>query len=173
MPGIKPGGLENPNLEALPTQEVSSVEADEKTYENLPERKDTFLEEEGKTTEVELTKEIEGVPTSAPATPIVQKDEVTLEVEKILEKDLGEFYAQLPPEAKEKFRKKGEEAATEISGMVRSFKLKFSRALRLVRDWLLTIPGVNRFFLEQQAKLKIDLLEALVDERKEQAMNQP
>lgn len=101
------------------------------------------------------------------------KDEVTVEVEKVLEEGLGNFYAQLPTTAKQKFKDKGEQASNEIAAMVRGLKLNFKRALRLIRDWLLTIPKVNRFFLEQEAKIKVDKLNELVESLKEDALNKP
>jgi len=43
-----------------------------------------------------------------------------------------------------------------ISMSVRTAKFSFRKALGLIRDWLRIIPGVNRFFLEQEAKIKAD-----------------
>ena len=102
-----------------------------------------------------------------PAPPL-PKDDVTIEVEKILEDDLDSFYATLTPQAKVLFKQKGEMAASEIPTMVRSLKLNLKRALQLIRDWLLTIPGVNKFFLEQEAKIKIDELKQIVEERRKE-----
>jgi hypothetical protein len=53
--------------------------------------------------------------------------------------------------------------------MVRGLQVKMKRALQLVRDWLLCIPGINKFFLEQEAKIKVDRLVDLVEARKESA----
>ena len=174
MPDLLSGAPERSSRELIP-KEVSGVEADDQTLENLPESKDTFLEEASGRDEAPVTK-IAGVsaggraqeptPTSAP------KDDVTLRVEKILEEDLGELYATLPESAKPKFKEKGERAAVEISAMVRSLKLKARRALELIRDWLLVIPAVNRFFLEQEAKIKVDMLTELIAAEKEERMKQ-
>lgn len=93
----------------------------------------------------------------AAASPIVmKKDEVMIEVEKILEDGLEGYFDQLPEEAKPRFRQKGEEVAMQIAGMVRTFRVQVKKVLLLIRDWLLTIPGVNKFFLEQEAKIKTD-----------------
>jgi len=156
----------------LPKEE-NWLEADEKALESLPESKDTFLEKAEAAEKAPVTKVIEGVPATAAAAPAVPKDEVTLEVEKIMEQGLGAYYAKLPPQAKEKFKTKGEQTAHELSGMVRNFKVKFKQALAMIRDWLLCIPGINKFFLEQEAKIKVDRIIELVEARKKEASKQP
>lgn len=84
------------------------------------------------------------------------KDEVTLEVEKILEDGLGDFVQTMPTDVKWRFLHKGQEIAIVLAGMVRDYKVKVKQVIHLIRDWLLTIPGVNKFFLEQEAKIKTD-----------------
>ena len=71
------------------------------------------------------------------------------------------------------FKKKGEEASIEISKMVRNLQLNVKRALQLIRDWLLTVPKVNKFFLEQEAKIKVDKINLLIEARKEDLLKQP
>jgi hypothetical protein len=73
----------------------------------------------------------------------------------------------MSPEDRERFRAKGEEVAGEISVMVRDFKVEAKRVILLIRDWLLTIPGVNKFFLEQEAKIKTDRILELERERRD------
>jgi hypothetical protein len=84
------------------------------------------------------------------------KDEVVIEVEKILEDGLATYFGTMPDDAKARFKGKGDEIAIVIADMVRKYKVKVKRVVRLVHDWLLTIPGVNKFFLEQEAKTKTD-----------------
>lgn len=173
------------DLLAEPTPEISTppvevpvaetnVEADERAYEQLPESKETFLEQEnGATTAIPIPVSRASGQAPAAGGATGAKDEVTVRVEKILEEGLGPLYASLPDEAKPLFKKKGEEAATQISVMARSLKLEVSKVIRLIRDWLLTIPKVNRFFLEQEAKIKTDALVEYVEARKEDLMKQP
>ncbi len=163
-----PGPLEKP---LVPSAET--VVDEREAFETPAQKADEFLEQTERLPPMPA-KVIEGVPATAAAAPAaLPKDEVTVEVEKVLEQGLGGFYAQLPPNAKTVFRQKGEVAATEISAMVRSLNLQFKRALQLVRDWLLTIPGVNRFFLEQEAKIKVDQIKDLIEARREDATKQP
>lgn len=106
------------------------------------------------------------------AAPPVEKDQVTQEVEKILEDGLGEYIPDMPDEAREKFIKKGGEVAGEVSGMVRSMNVQVKRVLDLIRDWLLTIPGVNRYFVEQEAKIKTDRIVDLVEAHRQDRSGQ-
>ncbi|MCX6793138.1 MAG: hypothetical protein NTY12_03855 [Candidatus Falkowbacteria bacterium] len=86
-------------------------------------------------------------------TPEVER---VAEIERILEDDLSNVYFNLPEVEKEKFRLQGEETAIEINTLLSSTKIKVQKIIKLIRNWLLLIPGVNRFFLEQEAKLKTD-----------------
>ena len=107
-------------------------------------------------------------PPTVPSTDIgaVQKDETTVRVENVLEEDLRETYLKMPPDLRERFKAHGERVAREIVGMLRSLKIKADRILDLIRGWLKTIPGVNRFFLVQEAKIKTDKILALAEEEK-------
>lgn len=129
--------------------------------------KETFLEDSPTTPLTKDAKSLEQqVPTTASGSVVIPKDEVVIEVERILEEGLGDLYASLPESARPLFKQKGEEAATEISGMVQKLHIELRRALELIRNWLMTIPKVNKFFLEQEAKIKVDLLVQLVEDRK-------
>lgn len=154
----------SPQPEAAPVpisamvEEESSVEADEKALEQITETEETFLEtsaEEAPTTEINIPAASEGAPAAAAAVPTV-KDEVMIQVEKIMEEEMGPYFDAMPEEAKVRFKKKGEEVAGQIAVMVRTFRVKVKVILHLIRDWFLTIPGVNKFFMEQEAKIKTD-----------------
>lgn len=161
------------NVEVLPSEplplEDRPLEADEQAFEASPESKEIFLEDASTTKLQEAAKVIEGAASSSAASIVKTspKDEVEVAVEKILEEDLGDLYSSLPASAKPLFKQKGEQVAQEISRMVRTLKIHARRVLQLIRDWLLTIPGVNRFFLEQQAKIKVDKLMEYIRARRE------
>ncbi|MEK9130706.1 MAG: hypothetical protein AAB429_01170, partial [Patescibacteria group bacterium] len=113
------------------------------------------------------------VPTSAPvvSTPVatsavVVKDELTQEIEEVLAEDLEDLYQQLPPERQQKFKQEGEKAAGIIRQMIWHGKFHGRRILNLIVHWLKLIPGVNKFFLEQESKIKTDKLQALAEEHK-------
>jgi hypothetical protein len=173
MPGMSDGVPTPEVLEQKPEQggepaneELSSVEADEFAYEHSAERMDNILHaEEAPRSQVRVKKQIP-VPLTAAVTKAVQKDPIVIEVEKILEEGVGSFYGAMPDEAKAEFKRKGEETAFEISEMIRTFQVKFKRLIRLISEWLKTIPGVNKFFLEQEAKIKADRIIQLMEARK-------
>ncbi len=172
MADLLKGLGEVPRVETPVIPDETPLLDEEKALAAIPESKDTFLEEVVPIAEA-LPPKQEQAPVAAapvaskPVTPAVKKDEATVAVEKVLEAGLGDFYATLPADAKLKFTKKGEEASVQISVMVRSLRLNVKKALQLIRDWLLTIPKVNKFFLEQEAKIKVDLLNQLIEERKQ------
>ena len=172
MADLHPEILETPVMPEAQVENAQSPFEKEEAAEAVEAAKAEFLEEAP--TEVPPVAVVELSPASvAPAPVVVQKDQVLLEVEKILEEELGEIYGKLPVEVQPVFKQKGEEASAEIAVMVRNLSLKVKRALELIRKWLLTIPHVNKFFLEQQAKIKVDKIQFLIDARKEDSSKRP
>ncbi len=84
------------------------------------------------------------------------RDEVTIKIEKIMSEDLLEAYQKLSPIARQEFKIRGEEAASKIQELLQSTHVKVKKIFRLIIEWLKLLPGVNRFFLEQEAKIKTD-----------------
>lgn len=113
------------------------------------------------------------VPSPRKQAPILQKkpsnipakSEELYVIERVLEEGLEDMYWQLPPHVKVKFKRRGEETAKKIERLVREVRLNIAKVLRLIRKWLTVIPHVNRFFLEQEAKIKTDKIVALHQER--------
>lgn len=77
-------------------------------------------------------------------------------VEAILEGDLEDLYFSMNEQEQEKFKIKGEKTANEIVKLVESGKATFKKIFKLIFGWLKFIPGVNKYFLEQEAKIKSD-----------------
>lgn len=115
----------------------------------------------------ELAQEI--APTQSIVYAAVPKDPLVAEVEAILEEDLTDAFLQLDPQAKQVFIQKGEEVAVEIGGLLGNAKKFADKIFGLIRDWLGLLPGVNRFFLEQEAKIKTDKLVVLAQEEASRA----
>lgn len=168
---MKPS-LENRAPEApLTDEEYIEIERRAAEEEASHEKEAEFLEtpeEVAPTTRVSLSA-VSPVHTA----PVVTKDEATIEVERVLEDGLAEVYMNLPESAKPLFKKKGEEVAANLAQMVRRLHLEVKKALQLIRDWLLTIPKVSKFFLEQESKIKVDMLKDLIEERKQPPENKP
>lgn len=108
-------------------------------------------------------------PPSQPAEELVApvKDELTAEVEGVLAEDLEDLYTKLPPAKQQEFKLKGEEVAKDIRTMIDEGKVKAKKVVQWIKDWLKMIPGVNKFFLEQEAKIKTDKVLALIEEEKQ------
>jgi hypothetical protein len=104
-------------------------------------------------------------PPSLPPRP--PKSETLVRIEKILEEDLNDIYFKMPQKKQEEFKEKGEEAASKIEKMVEAGKTVAKKILKLIREWLKLIPGVNKFFLEQEAKIKTDKIVVLAEKEKE------
>ncbi|MFH1426133.1 MAG: hypothetical protein ABIG66_01735 [Candidatus Kerfeldbacteria bacterium] len=94
----------------------------------------------------------------APAVPAAPqaKSKTRQEIEEVLSEGLAEVYASMTPQEQEQFRIAGEEAAGKIEVMVTQFKATARKVLDAIRLWLSTIPRVNKYFLEQETKLKTD-----------------
>lgn len=78
------------------------------------------------------------------------------EIENVLEEDLGEIYFQLSETDKLRFKTQGEVTANQIDALLTSMKATAGKVADLIRAWLMIIPGVNKFFLEQETKIKTD-----------------
>jgi hypothetical protein len=78
------------------------------------------------------------------------------EIEQILESDLEAEYFRMSPAQQQAFKSQGEQVTAEILKIIVQPKIKIKKIIELIKDWLRLIPGVNRFFLEQTAKIKTD-----------------
>lgn len=84
------------------------------------------------------------------------KDEIYVKIEKIMEEGMNDAFQRLSPIAQQEFKIKGEKTATKINELLRSTHVKAKQIFRLIIEWLKMLPGVNKFFLEQEAKIKTD-----------------
>lgn len=103
---------------------------------------------------------VQGAVTPAPATV---KNEIVTKIENILAEDLEDIYFNLPPAKQAEFKKTGEETASSISLLLSGAKIKVKKILLLIMDWLKSIPGINKYFLDQEAKIKTDKILDLKD----------
>ena len=75
---------------------------------------------------------------------------------------------QMTPVQQMQFRQKGEETASKIEKLLLDVKVKIKEVLNLLREWLKVIPGVNKFFIEQEAKIKADRILNLHEQKHKQ-----
>jgi hypothetical protein len=57
----------------------------------------------------------------------------------------------------------GEETVEKINSLLDKTKIKIGKIINLIKKWLKIIPGINQFFLEQEAKIKTDKIINLKD----------
>jgi len=110
---------------------------------------------------------------AAPAAPSAApvKDSVTQDIENILSEDLTDLFLSLPDDKKWEFKQKGEETAGKVREMMTKGKVKIKKIFELIQDWLKIIPGVNKYFLEQEAKIRADKLMTYAKEQEAASQN--
>lgn len=84
------------------------------------------------------------------------QSELAKEIEDILESGLEDLYMKMPKDKQIQFRQKGEDVSNKIATLLQGVKVKTSKILSLIMSWLSIIPGVNKFFIRQEAKIKTD-----------------
>lgn len=157
--------------EATEQPAVSSAETLQTPESELPTGPEVGAEQEPAeiSSEVPVTPE-PVVPTVAPA-PIIQKDRLEKEIEVILEEDLTDLYLKMPLDKQVEFKAKGEETLTKVRQLVSSSKINAKKIFKLIGEWLKIIPGVNKFFLAQEAKIKTDKILLVTEEEKKRIQN--
>ncbi|MBU4216452.1 hypothetical protein L6270_01135 [Candidatus Parcubacteria bacterium] len=128
---------------------------------NLPERERVF--EGGQDMEQAASEVINAIQTEGELGGIQpiggfasQNTKRQKEIEDIMSQDVRDMYIQMPPDKQQEFKIKGEETAKEINNILDKAKLEVGKIIELLKKWLLIIPGVNKFFIEQEAKIKAD-----------------
>ena len=123
------------------------------------EQKQEQLEQTQEQKQDKAEKQVDEILTPQQTTATIhplQKETDFAEIGNILEKDLEDIYFNLSPEKQAEFKNKGEETAKKISLALQKTKIKVNQIISLIKDWLKIIPGINKFFLEQEAKIKAD-----------------
>ncbi|MFA6306859.1 MAG: hypothetical protein WCV70_02615 [Patescibacteria group bacterium] len=88
------------------------------------------------------------------------------QVENILVSGLADIYLSLTPAKRQEFKKAGEETARKINQLLSKAKVNIGDIIKLIKKWLMLIPGVNKYFLEQEAKIKADEIMKMKNENK-------
>ncbi|MEK7452437.1 MAG: hypothetical protein AAB664_03790 [Patescibacteria group bacterium] len=151
--------------ETLPTVEVLESVKEEERSEEVGSQ-EVVSEQQTESQEEQIVSE-PSVPASAPIQrPAPVKNKFEAEIEEVLQADLTDLYLSMAPEARKAFKQKGEETVSLIHVLVREAHINTKKILQLIRSWLQMIPGVNRFFLEQEAKIKTDKVLFVTEEEK-------
>ncbi len=137
-----------------------SIEPREESIEQesiRPQSEDISPEKEAEL----ISKRPPKTPSTKPTPTLSTRDEITLEVEKILSSGLEDAYRELSTAQKQEFKIEGEKTAKAIRDILRSTRVKVKKIFKLILKWLSILPGVSKFFLEQEAKIKAEKIVSL------------
>ncbi|MFA6271672.1 MAG: hypothetical protein WC693_01000 [Patescibacteria group bacterium] len=152
--------------------------------ENVPQQP---LEKEQSEGDVEIEKELEKLESEinkqeksihtvtaslpikqmTPIKPLVVKSVTRKKIEGILSEDLKELFQGMDAAHKAEFKRQAAETASALEILIATAKATAKKVAKLISTWLKFIPGINQFFLEQEAKLKTDKILAMTKEKKE------
>lgn len=100
---------------------------------------------------------VTSLPSPSVSQPVfTQKSQMRREIESVLEEDLDFLYTSLSPKQRQQFRIEGERTAAKIEIALRQAVVRLIEIIMLIRRWLKLLPGVDRFFIEQEAKIKAE-----------------
>ncbi len=91
----------------------------------------------------------------------MNREEREKEVESIMSAGLEESFLQMPEEKRSEFKQAGEETAQKINGLLDKAKVRVKKIVSLLKKWLSLLPGANKFFIEQEAKIRADKISKL------------
>lgn len=156
--GVNPNKQEQTPVATPETRQMPAQETKESRETKIETSQDDgFLDEAIEGLRSKLKRPKKQKPTSIPQV----RDEITVKVEKIMEEGLADAYKELSPIERQEFKIKGEETALQIRELLKSTHIKIKKIFRLLFEWLKMLPGINRFFLEQEAKIKADKIISL------------
>lgn len=123
----------------------------EKNLEKVPEKIETPNRKDL------LSDEAVSLPVSAPLS--VEDDyhhqQITA-IENIMSSGLDQVFLKMTPAEQQRFKEEGEKTANKIGKLLDKAKTGVDKVISLIKRWLGLIPNVNKFFLEQEAKIKAD-----------------
>lgn len=126
----------------------------------------TEQKQESQSTEADVPARVRMQPrqeNTSPASSV--KSETLTQVEHILEEDLGATYSGLDAAHQQMFKDKGEETAQAITQLMSQAKVKVQKIFELIKAWLMVIPGINKWFVIQESKIKVDKIMRLKNKK--------
>jgi hypothetical protein len=151
---------------------ISPFKKEKKEFIKPPEKEvipppEAIPEKKEKLEEIKVEKEVKETPSGispiAPSEevtvlPKVEKSPLLIKIEEILSEDLDEIYNSLTAQQKIIFDTKKKETASKIEILIKKIKVNVKKILNLIKELLFTllkmIPGINKYFLIQQSKIK-------------------
>jgi len=150
--------LESPSSASEQMHGVENIP--EKSPESKPERSIQASQEKNNNASASVS--LPNTVGQAPAS--VSNQEIVLKkVENILASGMEQAFLTMDAATQAKFKVKGEETAKKISTLMQKTKLKAKEVVNLILEWLRIIPKVNKFYIEQEAKIKTDHIMRVYD----------
>lgn len=160
------GGKEAAKLEKIDLDRLNKA-ASQKSVEKLPlseKRPEAAPVKAEQVKEVKKPLEKGGaIQPSAIVSPTGSFQQRAAQIDDILADGLNDVFLKMTTSQQAEFKKKGEETVTKINKLLNQARIKVNKIISLIRKWLQLIPGINIFFLEQEAKLKADKIVSLKD----------
>lgn len=143
------------NTERIPLPESAS-QHEQPTDTRLEQQFERTVEQpQPKSTRTKRAKKAVIRAATEAAAPVALDPEI-VEIESVLAEGMESFFLGLSPQKQMEFKIEGEKAARSIQQALHKKTTRIKDIVRLIIDWLKTLPGINRFFLEQEAKIKAD-----------------
>jgi hypothetical protein len=133
--------------------------------ESIPESEPKTQTDQGETDQSSLNPAQPKEPTENQAVAKSNKSVRQGQIEQILEADLGEIYFQMDAQHQAMFKAGGEETAQKIDGLLIQAKVKSQQIFELIKSWLQLIPGINKWFVMQESKIKTDKIIRIKNEQ--------
>lgn len=144
----------------IPIEQIKSLEKDKESLvtsvekEKTSEGQDVEKEKEIKKDKVKNKPEDASLSSQLSSNAVLKKREEA--IDNILAEGLSNIFLKMKEAEQKEFKQKGEETAKKINILLSDAKTKANKIIDLIRKWLKLIPGVNKFFIEQETKLKAD-----------------
>lgn len=156
-PKEQPAFLEQHSL----PQEFESTKQENEPQPTQVQKEERFLDET-----IEGLKKTFGMAKNKRGKIPQVRDEIAVKVEHIMEEGLADAFMELSTIERQEFKIKGEQTALQIRELLKTATVKVKKIFQLIFAWLSILPGINRFFLEQEAKIKTDKIVSLKEQYK-------
>lgn len=148
------------SIKEIPLEQIKSPDKDRESLLTTVEKEKT---KEGQEIEEQEEGEKDKVKDKFEESSLLSKTNSNLALKKreeaidnILAEGLSNIFLKMKENEQKQFKQKGEETAKKINILLSDAKTKANKIIDLIRKWLKLIPGVNKFFIEQETKLKAD-----------------
>jgi hypothetical protein len=161
---------ENKNLEQIPLNEKPDKDSFDIDKEKIksPEKQ----EQENRSQEKEEKEKVPVKNDNKQVDLSINDDDETSaqkermkQIDKILAEDMSAIFMGLPKDKQKEFKEEGERTVIKINELIEKAKVKVNKIIKLIKNWLGIIPNANKYYLEQEAKIKTDKILKLKDKQ--------